>query len=132
MEHLLELRLVGLVIATIYGAYRLFVWAITRVGTLPGVGNVVSAESTKGTDRFRLSLGKLFNWNVTVNPDKGTVGGSIQVGAPQGWLVVGVGVALVAAWLVPKVSGLLLAAALVAVAVGFHRRALSDRGRRDP
>jgi hypothetical protein len=48
-------------------------------------------------DRFRLSLGELLNWNVSVNVDKGAVGGAIQVGAPGRLLFVGCAVALAAA-----------------------------------
>ncbi|HEX2678132.1 MAG TPA: hypothetical protein VHM19_15865 [Polyangiales bacterium] len=61
------------------------------------MGRVVGAESTKGVDRFRLSLGELLNWNVSVNVDKGAVGGAIQVGAPGRLLFVGCAVALAAA-----------------------------------
>lgn len=121
---------IGIVAAIVYGSYRLFIAVLARAGALPWIGKVVTAETSKGVDKFRFSLGDFFNWNVTVNPEKGTVGGSMQVGTPKGWLVLGIVIALGAAFIIPSISGILLPGALVAVAVGFFRKIVRTPGER--
>jgi hypothetical protein len=126
MELLAALGIVAFALYCMYGYYRLTLWLLERASRSERIGRFVSAERGKGGDKFRLSLGKLFTWNVAVNAEKGTLGGSIQVGAPKGRLVVGALGALIAAVAIPKLAGLLLPAALVAVAAAFVRRTLSD------
>lgn len=116
--------LIGLAV-TLYAAYalyRLTVWLLRRAGGGDGAGRFVGAESGRGGDKLRLAIGKLFSWNVAVNEEKGTLGGSIHIGAPKGRLVVGALVAVLAAFAVPAISALLLPAALVVVAIRFLRR----------
>jgi hypothetical protein len=115
-------------VAAIFGAYRLCVAVLQRLSRVSAVARVVSVDRAKGVERFKLSLGKVFQWNVSVHPEKGTVAGSIQIGSASGWLLGGAVIALAAALVVTKISAVVLPVALVAVAVGLGRRAL----RRNP
>lgn len=103
--------------------YRIAAGLLCFMSVVPGVRRLVSATVGKGTDTFRFTLGKLFAWTVSVNREKATLTGSIQIDAARqlGWqrLVV----AGVAAALVPLVAGVLMPAALVIVGFGFLRGA---------
>jgi hypothetical protein len=103
--------------------YRIAAGLLCFMSVVPGVRRLVSANVGKGTDTFRFTLGKLFAWTVSVNREKGTLTGSIQIDAARqlGWqrlLVAGA-----AAALVPMVAGVLMPAALVVVGFGFLRGA---------
>jgi hypothetical protein len=116
--------LLAFLVAATYGLYRLCVVVLHHTGRVPAIGQVVSVDRANGVERFKLSVGKLFHWNVSVHPEKGTVAGSIQIGSSKGWLLGGAFVALAAAIVVPKISAVVLPAALVAIAVGLGRKAL--------
>ena len=103
--------------------YRIAAGLLCLMSVMPGVRRLVAANVGPGTDTFRLTLGELFTWTVSVNRHKGTLTGSIQLDAAKrlGWqrLIV----ASLAAALVPVVAGLLMPAALIAVGFGFLRSA---------
>lgn len=44
--------------------------------------NVVKVDGENGARRMRLSLGSLFQWTVTANPDKGVAGGNVRLDFP--------------------------------------------------
>ncbi len=114
---------------TVYGTYLLYrftTWFLKRVGQTRSIGKFVSAEQGTGGEKFRLSLGSFFTWNVAVNADKGTVGGSIHVGTRKGWFVLSAIVALAASYAIPALASWLLPAALIAIAVSFLRRSVSE------
>lgn len=101
--------------------YRIAAGLLCFMSLVPGVRRLVSANVGQGTDSFRFTLGKLFAWSVSINREKGTLTGSIQVDAAKqlGWqrlLVAGA-----AAALIPMVTGVLMPAALVVVGLGFLR-----------
>jgi hypothetical protein len=116
--------------------YRIAAGILCIMSVTPGVRRWVAANVGAGTDTFRFTLGTFFAWTVSVNHDKGTLTGSIQLDAARrlGWqrLIV----AGLAAALVPVVAGVLMPAALVAVGFGFLRGspppARSSAGVRSP
>ena len=103
--------------------YRIAAGILCLMSVTPGVRRLVAANVSLGTDTFRFTIGKLFAWTVSVNRDKGTLTGSIQLDAAgrRGWrrLII----ASLAAVLVPVVAGILMPAALVATGAGSRRRA---------
>lgn len=118
--------------------YRLLVATLRVVGAIPVLGSIVGASSARGTDTFRFALGRLFCWTVSVNRQRGTLTGSIQIDGARRWGSVGVLVACAAAVAVPLVAGVLLPVAIVVVGLGGvesrarpHAPALDDTGRAD-
>jgi hypothetical protein len=118
--------------------YRLLVAALRVVGAIPVVGSIIGASSTRGTDTFRFALGRLFCWSVSVNRQRGTLTGSIQIDGARRWGSFGVLVACVAALAVPLVAGVLMPVAIVVVGLGGvesrarpHGRAVDDGVRAD-
>jgi hypothetical protein len=98
--------------------YRLLVATLRVVGAVPVLGSIVGASSARGTDTFRFALGRLFCWSVSVNRQRGTLTGSIQIDAARRWGSVGVLVACLAAVAVPLVAALLMPVAIVVVGLG--------------
>jgi hypothetical protein len=97
--------------------YRVLVAALTVVGALPLIGSVVGASSARGTDTFRFALGRLLRWSVSVNRQRGTLTGSIQIDAARRWGALGLLVACVAAVAVPLVAAVLMPVAIVVVGI---------------
>jgi hypothetical protein len=102
-------------------------WVLRLVSRLPMIGKVVSVESSKGIDTFKLSLGGLFCWRVAVNSRKGTIAGSIQIDSEKRWGPLAFFAAIAGAFVIPGISSVLMPAALIAVAVGLARGRLGAR-----
>ena len=98
--------------------YRLLVATLRLIGAIPVLGSIVGASSARGTDTFRFALGRLLCWCVSVNRQRGTLTGSIQIDGARRWGAFGVLVACVAAVIVPLVAGVLLPVAIVVVGLG--------------
>lgn len=98
--------------------YRLLVATLRVVGAVPVLGSVVGASSARGTDTFRFALGRLFCWSVSVNRQRGTLTGSIQIDGARRWGSLGVLVACLAAVAVPLIAGVLMPVAIVVVGLG--------------
>ena len=108
--------------------YRLLVATLRVIGAIPIVGSILGASSAKGTDTFRLAVGRLFCWSVSVNRQLGTLTGSIQIDGARRWGTIGVLAACVAAVAVPMVASVLMPAALVVVGLdGLESRHRSAR-----
>jgi hypothetical protein len=111
--------------------YRLLVATLRVVGAVPVLGSIVGASSARGTDTFRFALGRLFCWSVSVNRERGTLTGSIQIDGARRWGSLGVLVACVAAVAVPLVASVLMPVAIVVVGLGGVESRSPARGR-DP
>jgi hypothetical protein len=109
--------------------YRLLVGTLRVVGAIPVLGSIVGATSARGTDTFRFALGRLFCWSVSVNRQRGTLTGSIQIDGARRWGSLGVLVACVAAVAVPLVAGVLMPVAIVVVGLGGLESRERPRGR---
>jgi hypothetical protein len=109
--------------------YRLLVATLRVVGAIPVLGSLVGATSARGTDTFRFALGRLFCWSVSVNRQRGTLTGSIQIDGARRWGSLGVLVACVAAVAVPLVAGVLMPVAIVVVGLGGVESRAQPRGR---
>jgi hypothetical protein len=105
--------------------YRLLVGTLRVVGAIPVLGSIIGASSARGTDTFRFALGRLFCWSVSVNRQRGTLTGSIQIDGARRWGSLGVLVACAAAVAVPLVAGVLMPIAIVVVGLG----GVESRGR---
>jgi len=101
--------------------YRFAIWVLRLVSGIPVLGKLVSVESSKGIDTFKLSLGGLFCWRVAVNSRKGTIAGSIQIDSEKRWGPLAFVAAVFGAFVVPSISGVLMPAALIAVAIGLAK-----------
>jgi hypothetical protein len=108
--------------------YRLLVATLRMVGAIPLVGRIVGASSARGTDTFRFALGRLFCWSVSVNRQRGTLTGSIQIDGARRWGAFGVLVACLAAIAVPLAAGVLMPVALVVVGLGGIESRARPRG----
>jgi hypothetical protein len=111
--------------------YRLLVATLRLVGAVPVLGSIVGASSARGTDTFRFGLGRLFSWSVSVNRQRGTLTGSIQIDGARRWGSFGVLVACLAAAAVPVVAALLMPVAIVVVGLAGVESRSPTRGR-DP
>jgi hypothetical protein len=97
--------------------YRVLVVALRVVGAMPLVGRLIGASSARGTDTFRFALGRLFCWTVSINRQRGTLTGSIQIDGARRWGALGALVGCLAAVAVPLVAGVLMPIALVVVGI---------------
>jgi hypothetical protein len=122
------LFVLALVILMFTAIYRLAIGSLRIASLVPGVGRLMSVQSSEGVDTFKLFFCGLFSWSVVVNTRKGTIAGSIQVDAKKQWGPLAILAAIAAAFLVPVVSGTLMPAALIALAVG-RAKALLRRER---
>ena len=98
--------------------YRVLVVTLRVIGAVPILGSVIGASTAKGTDTFRFALGRLFCWSVSVNRQRGTLTGSIQLDGARRWRGLGLLIACAAALAVPMVAGVLMPVALIVVGLG--------------
>jgi len=106
--------------------YQASVAALRLTGTIPGLGRICSVTRSKGTDTFKFSLGSLFAWIVSVNRQKGTLTGSIQIDSAKRRGRFGCLVAWLAAVAVPLIASVMMPAALVAVGLALAGRPSND------
>jgi hypothetical protein len=107
--------------------YHAVVAALRPISALPGVGRIISVTRGTGSDTFRLCLGSVFSWTVSVNHQKGALTGSIQIDSAQRWRTLGLCAAVLASFLVPLIAGVMMPAALVVVGVSRWRARAGSR-----
>jgi len=106
--------------------YQATVAALRLTGAVPGLGRICSVTRSRGTDIFKFSLGSVFGWSVSVNRQKGTLTGSIQIDSAKRRGMFGCLVAWLAAVGVPLVASVMMPAALVAVGLALAGRASNE------
>jgi len=107
--------------------YRASIGVLGWLSAVPGIKRLVSVTVGKDTDSVKFSVGAAFAWSVSVNREKGTLTGSIQIDPSRRWGALGCIIAGLAAIGVPMVASLMMPAALIVVGVARARAGSSAR-----